>query len=61
LEGGRLRDVSARGQILINSQSALEASIQYERWQFPLLALGPQSNVSASLQLTFTPRLSLHK
>jgi Capsule assembly protein Wzi/PAP2 superfamily len=61
LEGGRLRDVSARGQVLINSQSALEASVQYERWQFPLLAPGPQSNLSASVQLTFTPHLRLHK
>ena len=55
LEGGNLHDISARSQFLINSQTALETSVQYERWAFPLLAPGPQSNVSASIQLTFNP------
>jgi hypothetical protein len=61
LEGGRLRDVSARGEFLLNSQTAVEASVQYERWRFPLLAAGQQSNVSASVQLTVSPHWGLHK
>jgi membrane-associated phospholipid phosphatase len=61
LEGGRLHDVSARGEFLLNPQTAVEASVQYERWNFPLLAAGQQSNVSASLQLTFSPHWGLRK
>jgi len=61
LEGGRLRDVSARGEFLLNSQTAVEASVQYERWRFPLLAAGQQSNISASVQLTVSPHWGLHK
>ena len=61
LEGGKLHDVSARGEFLMNSQTALEASLQYERWKFPLLASGLQSDVSATVQLTFRPHWSLHK
>jgi hypothetical protein len=61
LEGGRLHDVSARGEFLLNPQTALEASVQYERWKFPLLASGPQSNVSASLQFTFNPHWGVRK
>lgn len=61
LEGGQLHDISARGEFLMNSQTALEASVQYERWKFPLLAAGLQSNVSATLQLTFSPHWGLRK
>lgn len=61
LDGGQLHDISARGELLINSQTAIEASVQYERWKFPLLATLPQSNLSASFELTFRPHLGPRK
>jgi len=60
LEGGWLRDISANTNLALGSDFALQAGIQYERWQFPLLANGPVSNVTTSVQLSYTPRWSVH-
>jgi len=60
LQGGWLRDVAANTNLALGSSFALQASIQFERWQFPLLASGPVSNVATSLQLSYTPRWSVH-
>ena len=60
LEGGWLRDISAKTNLALGSDFALQAGIQYERWQFPLLANGPVSNVTTSVQLSYTPRWSAH-
>lgn len=61
LEGGQLHDIAASGEFLINSTSSLEATLQYERWHFPLLATGPQSNVLASVEWVFHPHWRLRK
>ena len=56
LQGGWLRDISANTNLALNNSFSLTAGIQYERWQFPLLASGPMSNLSSSLQLSYTPK-----
>jgi len=55
LQGGRLNDFTARGEMLLSSSVALQATVGYEQWKFPLLAPGMQQNVTASFQLTFSP------
>lgn len=60
LEGGWLRDVSANTNLALGKDFALQAGIQYERWQFPLLTPKPMSNLTTSVQLSYTPRWSVH-
>jgi len=61
LEGGNLNDFSARTDIMLGKSVAFTGSVQYERWNFPLLAPTAQNNVTASLQLTFFPHLQVRK
>jgi hypothetical protein len=55
LEGGNLNDVSASLDWLFKHDLQLSSTVQYERWNFPLLSPVPQRNVSASIQLMFWP------
>lgn len=55
LQGGWLRDISATTNVALGSNFSLQAGVQYERWQFPLLAPGPLSNTTTSVQLSYTP------
>ena len=55
LQGGRLEDFSVAGQFRPRPNLSVSASLQYERWNFPLLAAGPQANVVATVQLTYWP------
>ena len=59
LQGGWLRDVSANTNLELGSNFSLQAGIQYERWQFPLLAPAPVSNITTSVQLSYTPHWSV--
>lgn len=59
LEGGWLRDINANTNLALGANFGLQAGIQYERWQFPLLSAGPVSNVTTSLQLSYTPHWSV--
>jgi len=61
IEGGRLVDYSARGEYTWNSRVGFVGLLQYESWRFPVLAPSTQSNVTASLQLTFYPHWQLQK
>jgi hypothetical protein len=60
LQGGWLQDMNVNTNLALSANFALQAGVQYERWQFPLLAPGVTSNVSTSLQLSYTPRWSVH-
>jgi membrane-associated phospholipid phosphatase len=57
--GGRLADYSAQGEFMVGSTASVSGLLQYEPWKFPALAPTPQSDVTASIQLTFYP--NLHK
>jgi hypothetical protein len=57
VEGGRLVDYSARGDLLLSRDIAISGLVQYEQWRFPALSAMSQSNVTASLRLTYWPKL----
>jgi len=54
--GGTQNDASVNADFFIQSSFSVSTSVQYEKWQIPLLASGPQSNVTASFQFTFWPQ-----
>jgi Capsule assembly protein Wzi/PAP2 superfamily len=54
--GGNINDASVRANFLFRQSWSVSASVQYERWNFPLLASGPQSNVTSSVQFTYWPK-----
>jgi len=56
LEGGDYQDFAARADLLIRPQLSLASSLQYEQWDFPLLSPARNSNITASLQLTYWPK-----
>jgi hypothetical protein len=60
LEGGWLRDINASTNLALGLNFALSAGIQYERWQFPLLASAPVKNVTTSIQISYTPHWNVH-
>jgi hypothetical protein len=55
--GGRLADYSARGEFMVGRNVSVSGFLQYEQWRFPVLAATSQSDVTASIQLTFYPNL----
>ena len=56
LQGGRLQDFGLTTNVALGSEFSLQASAQFERWHFPLLAAGTVSNVTTALQLSYSPR-----
>jgi membrane-associated phospholipid phosphatase len=62
--GGTLTDVGIHADYWVHSNLGLSASVQYERWLFPMIQPGAQRNVAASLEIRFQPqkifRPSLH-
>jgi membrane-associated phospholipid phosphatase len=58
--GGTINDASARADYWIRPTIGASALVQYEQWQFPLLASGLQKNVTASLQITYWPATRKH-
>jgi hypothetical protein len=54
--GGRLVDYSATGNFMLSHELAFSGFLQYEQWNFPVLAATRQSDVTASLQLTYYPK-----
>jgi Capsule assembly protein Wzi/PAP2 superfamily len=59
--GGRSVDYSVSGNLMLSPRIACAGILQYEQWTFPLLAQGMQSDVTASIQLTYYPKLGLGK
>jgi hypothetical protein len=54
--GGRLADYSAQSEFKVGPDIAVSGLVQYEQWKFPVSNPIGQSDVTASLQLTFYPR-----
>src|SRR5581483_145795 len=54
--GGTVNDFGVKAEIWIGARTMLTSSMQYERWNFPILADGPQANVASSVGITFFPR-----
>jgi hypothetical protein len=55
IEGGRLVDYSAQGQFMAGPNVSVSGFVQYEEWRFPVLSPTRQSDVTASVQVTFYP------
>ena len=53
--GGVYNDVSARANWSLRPDLAVAGLVQFERWSFPLLAAGAQSNATVSVQFNYHP------
>jgi hypothetical protein len=54
-QGGTQNDAAVNATLFVRSSLSVSANVQYERWQIPLLVQGSQSDVAASVQVTFFP------
>jgi hypothetical protein len=61
IEGGRLVDYSASGNFTLSDQMTFSGSLQYEQWWFSVLSANRQSDITASLQLTYYPKWRIGK
>jgi len=57
--GGRLVDYSTRGEFMLGHEVSVAGFLQYEQWRFPVLATNRQSDVTASVQLSYYPHWKL--
>jgi membrane-associated phospholipid phosphatase len=55
-QGGTVNDAGVRAEVQLNTTTGLSGSVQYEKWNIPILASVPQSNVTASVQVTYWPK-----
>jgi membrane-associated phospholipid phosphatase len=55
LRGGTLYDERVASTFMLKPSLELSGYVQYERWNFPLLASTTQSNVAVAVQLNFVP------
>src|SRR5713101_787966 len=55
-QGGTLNDGGVRADFWLGATVMLSGSVQYEKWNYPVLDPLPRSNVTTSIQLTFWPR-----
>ena len=55
-QGGTLNDGGVKADFWLGNTVMMSGSVQYEKWNYPVLAPLPKSNVTTSLELTFWPR-----
>src|SRR5713226_749092 len=55
--GGTLNDASVQADFLAGRELGLSSRVQYEHWNYPILAPQPQTNISVSVQMTYWPHL----
>jgi hypothetical protein len=56
-QGGTQNDASLNADFFVKSGFRLSGTVQYERWQIPLLALNRQSNIAVTFQLGYQPKV----
>jgi membrane-associated phospholipid phosphatase len=54
--GGTLADANVRAEFSPQPGFGLSASVQYETWNYPVIASTKQSNITSSVQLSFWPK-----
>jgi membrane-associated phospholipid phosphatase len=54
--GGSLTDAGIRGDYWVRPNLSVSASVQYERWLFPVIQPTPSTNVSAAVEILFQPQ-----
>jgi membrane-associated phospholipid phosphatase len=55
-QGGTLNDGGMKADFWLGTKMTLSGSVQYEKWNYPVLDPLPRSNVTTSIQFTFWPR-----
>ena len=55
-QGGTLNDGGIKADFWLGAAVTLSGSVQYEKWNYPVLDPLPRSNVTTSFQFTFWPR-----
>jgi len=58
--GGKVNDGGVEAGIWLGREVSISASLQYEKWDFPVLRPGPTSNFASSVQFTYWPRWRVH-
>jgi hypothetical protein len=61
VDGGHLNDFGVDGAFQLASSLTASGGIQYEQWYFPALRSSVESDITASVQLTFHPAWRVHK
>lgn len=56
--GGTLTDGGVSADFWLGSQVSVSGSVQYERWNFPVLAAARQNNTTVSIQFSYWPKFS---
>lgn len=56
-QGGTQNDVQVNSEFLLRSGFRFSSTLQYERWQIPLLAANQQSNITASFEFSYWPKV----
>jgi len=59
--GGSLTDVGVRSDYWVRPYLSVSASVQYERWLFPILQLTSQRDVSSTVEILFQPEKLLRR
>ena len=59
-DGGTLTDGGIRADFWVGREFSVASSVQYEKWDFPVLRPGPTSDFTTSVQFTCWPHLRLH-
>jgi hypothetical protein len=54
--GGTLNDAGVSLDLQVRPTIIFSGSLNYEKWNYPVLAPAPQSNWTTSIGLTFWPR-----
>lgn len=55
-QGGTVTDFGVRGDYWLRSNISFSASVQYERWLFPVIQPFSERPISATLQVSFQPQ-----
>ena len=55
-QGGTQNDAAVNADFLLQSGLRLSGTLQYEAWQIPLMASGPQRNFTTSFEIGYWPR-----
>ena len=53
--GGTINDGGVQMNFQLRPNISLSGVVQYEKWNYPILANGPQSNVTTSIGIAFVP------
>lgn len=61
LQGGRINDFGGSIEWMLRANLSVSGLVQYEQWNFPILAPTAQSDIAAAAQLTFYPNWHIRK